>query len=50
MHLYIISSILNIFEKVIYNNWRPPRKSGLTLKFTKAKVARYAITKSPQWL
>ena len=29
--------------------WRPPRKSGLNPKTTKARVIHYAIIQSPQW-
>ena len=29
--------------------WRPPWKSGLTSKTTKARVVLYAIIQSPQW-
>ena len=32
------------------NKWRPPRKSGLTLKTNKASVVCYAIIQSSQWL
>ena len=30
--------------------WRSPKKSGLTPRTTKAKIIRYAIIKSLQWL
>ena len=47
-HIWHTSSILSLQQNDVLN-WRPPRKSGLTPKTTKARVVRYVIIQSPQW-
>ena len=37
-----------LISKPSNNMWRPPRKSWLTPKTTKAKVVRYKIIQTPQ--